>query len=189
MTPADDISLRTARADLPAAIISGPKSTPAVAASVVGALAFAPASPSIAEPAPKPTPQAQPQTRAVATRAAAAVSTPVVAQPIGLRAAILAPRNPGGGGSRLDRSNFRQLTAPQEMARMTPAALAPAAPALRAAARTDLRETIFAPPTSIVTRFELDAASNIPAPGFAGAAVRPLQRLETASFTSSRRPN
>ena len=169
-TPADEPTARVAgAADLPSVITSGGK-TP-VAASV-GALAFAPAAPNLAEPKPAQRPTASSKNPA-----------PIIAQPVGMRAAANLPRRTTTNtivATRLDRSNFRTLTSPEETARMSPAVLAPVVTPLRATARAGLRDLIFAEPTNVATRFE-SAAPAQPRAGFDGPAVRPLPRLETAS--------
>lgn len=179
--PVEEAPLRTARAaDLPSVITAGGR-TPitAAAASTVGMLAFAPSAPSLADP-PKPL------ARAPAIRSAA--SSAIIAQPIGLRAALGPPRKVSIAASRLDRSNFRILTAPQEIARLTPVALGPLAAPLRAAARVNLNDLVFAAPADIETRFQPFAAGPSPA-AFSGPAVRPLPRLASASAEAATRLN
>ena len=177
---AEDAPVRVARNDLPSVITTGAKAPVGASAAnggaLVGALGFAPSAPSLADPAPKPAPR----TASVKT----AALTPVIAQPIGLRAAILAPRRTIAVATRLDRSNFRMLTTPEETARIAPAALAPVATSLRAAARPGLRDLIFAEPANVATRFE--PMATVQQTGFTGPAVRPLPRLETASVATPR---
>ncbi len=180
--PAEDVIARVVRAsDLPSVITAGAKTIAAAAATTsgLGALAYAP------QAAVEPTRSvdaAKPQARSQPTRTAALApaSAAVIAQPIGLRAALNpAPRKSNIVVSRLDRSNFRLLTAPVETARMSASSVAPVVAPLRVAARSGLNEMIFAEPANVAVRFEPPAA--LPAATFSGSALRAVPRLDTAS--------
>jgi hypothetical protein len=168
-----DLARANRAAELPSVITSGTKAPVAAAANEgLGLLAFAPSSPSLADP-PKP-----PVRQAVVAKTSAA---PVIAQPLGLRSGFGPPRRVVNTASRLDRSNFRVLTGSEEIARLTPAALGPVAAPLRAAAaRSGLSDVMFAEPADVATRFQASAAS-LTVSAFSGPAVGALPRLETAS--------
>ena len=60
--------------------------------------------------------------------------------------------------AKLDRANFRLLTAPTDAAHLVPDAIAPAVTGLRRA-RVDLGDVVFAPPAEMATWFEVGGSS------------------------------
>jgi uncharacterized protein YcbK (DUF882 family) len=167
-TAIDDAPIRMARAELPN-VITGAK-TPPAAASSFGALSFAPSAPSLTE-VPKP----PVRTASLKTSLAA----PVIARPVGMRAALAPQPKSNIIASKLDRSNFRALTSPEAISRMKVASVGPVVTSLRAAAKADITSLVFAEPTNIASRFERGGA-DVSHSIFSGAAVRALPRLETA---------
>jgi hypothetical protein len=108
---------------------------------------------------------------------------PPPAQAIGIRAAAHVHK-PRLVAARLDRSNFRILTSPAQIAKSTSGSLGPAAApiraAARAAARRDLVSLAFADGTTLVSRFSASSASP-DEKRFSGAAVQALPRYEATA--------
>ncbi len=172
---APDFGPRATRsAGLPNVIITG--GTAPVAASVTGALAYAPAS-VIAPEAPKPAPRSL----------FGKVVAPVGAQPIGLRATVR-DRRGEDALAHLDRANFRALTAPVEVASSSPTAVGPVVTGLRKASRNDMSGLVFAAPAGIATRFDTSASATANG-SFSGPAVRPLPGWQRASLSGANPPN
>jgi uncharacterized protein YcbK (DUF882 family) len=172
------VEVRPARgAELPSVITTG-GAAPVAASAASGLLAYAPAMPSatdLARPVPRPA-------------ALAKATAPVGAQTIGLRALLTGLRATDEAAARIDRSNFRLLTAPVEVAQANPIAMAPMVAGLRKASRNDLSGLVFAAPSGLDTRFET-SGSLAPGGAFSGPAVRPLPRPERASLSSEAAPS
>ena len=159
-------------AELPNVITTG-GSAP-VTASATGALAYAP---TIAGLIAGTSPAAP---RPVAAKAAPAVS----GQALGLRTLASIHKNDDPAATRVDRSNFRALTAPVEVASIAPGSVAPVVAGLRRASRGDVMSLALAPPSGAATRFE---PAGKPAPtGFVRPAPAPRERasLSTGSGAS-----
>ena len=154
-------------AELPNVITTG-GSAP-VTASATGALAYAP---TIAGLIAGTSPAAP---RPVAAKAAPAVS----GQALGLRTLASIHKNDDPAATRVDRSNFRALTAPVEVASIAPGSVAPVVAGLRRASRGDVMSLALAPPSGAATRFE---PASKPAPtGFVRPAPASRERASLST--------
>jgi len=159
-------------AELPNVITTGGAAP--VAASTAGALAYAPTIASLISLSGSAPAPAKP----VATRTSPAPA--LASQALGQRTLASARKGDDETAARIDRSNFRALTAPVEVASLAPGSVAPVVTGLRRASRTDVMSLALAPASGAATRFE---PAGKPAPkGFTKAA--PASR-ERASLTTN----
>lgn len=147
-------------ADLPGVITQG---TDAGGPSDMGLMAYAPDNASPAEPV-------RPNLRGTVQR----VTSPALAQPIGLRSAGLR-RKPAMVAARLDRSNFVAFTRPDQISKSMPQTQLGSATGLRAAAQANTAALVFTNAPVVTTRFGA-VATDINTDRFTGPAVRPLNR-------------
>ncbi len=141
---ADPAPVKIRTAELPSVITTG-GSAP-VAASMAGALAYAPASSPLASEPP----------RATARIVVKPAGSPILGQAIGLRAAVNL-RKTDDTATHVDRANFRALTSPRDIAHADVGAIAPVVTGLRQAARSDLDKLVFAPPTALLGDYGVNA--------------------------------
>ena len=157
-------------AELPNVITTGGAAP--VVASTAGALAYAPTIASlISGSAPAPAKPVAPRT---------SPAPALASQALGLRTLASAHKGEDATAARIDRSNFRALTAPVEVASLAPGSVAPVVTGLRRASRADVMSLALAPASGAATRFEPAVK---PAPkGFTKTA--PASR-ERASLTTN----
>jgi uncharacterized protein YcbK (DUF882 family) len=163
--PASSVAPLLRAANVPAVITRGSSRPAAASADVGSALAYA-----------GPTTDIPPTRTIQAVRSPASLRPAAIAPAVGLRA-VMTQRPLEFVAARLDPSNSSTLLAPIPMTRTTnESELGATVSALRSAARFNIAQLIFGPPSPVAAHFG-SVVSDLRTSNFSGPAVRPLGLL------------